>query len=88
MMKQQNCKTCKMILEEETVTFGGMLLRYQLFVTNGSNARFIIRVATGDEQTEALLGDRVDPALKLYRAIVRGRVTPCALQDVVGDFCF
>ena len=89
MMKKRNCNcnACRLTLEEETVSFGGMLLKYQLLICNGEDTKFYIRVATGDEHMEAALGNRVDPALKLYRAIVRGRVTPCGLQDVLSDLC-
>ncbi|MBR7098986.1 MAG: hypothetical protein IKC59_06185 [Clostridia bacterium] len=87
MKKRACCEECKMILEEETVAFGGMLLHYQLLVCNGERGRFHIRVASGDEHTEAALGNRVSDAIKLYHSIVRGRVTPCGLSDVVSDFC-
>lgn len=87
MKTQHNCNTCQLILEEETVSFGGMLLKYQFAVCNGKDLHFLVRVASGREQVEAPLGDRIDPSLKLYRAIVRGRVTPCGLHDVVTDHC-
>ena len=87
MKNKTGCEECKMILEEETVAFGGMLLHYQLLVCNGKGARFRVRVASGDEHTEAALGDQISDALKLYRSIVRGRVTPCGLYDVISDLC-
>ena len=85
MKNQQERRICRVTLEEETVSFGGMLLKYQLFVRNCEEGRFLIHVQSGDEHMEAVLGNRVDSALKLYHAIVRGRVTPCGLQDVVDD---
>lgn len=87
MKKRTCCEECKMILEEETVAFGGMLLHYQLLVCNGDSVRFHVRVSSGDEHTEAALANQVSPALKLYHSIVRGRVTPCGLYDVVTDLC-
>lgn len=85
MRKTQICSRCQLTLEEETVSFGGMLLKYQFLVRNGAELHFVVRVILGQEHVEAALGNRIDPALKLYRAIVRGRVTPCGLQDVVSD---
>ena len=85
MRKAQNCNGCQLTLEEETVSFGGMLLKYQFLACNGAELRFMVRIVSGQERMEAVLGNRIDPALKLYRAIVRGRVTPCGLQDVVSD---
>lgn len=85
MKKQMNCEACKLILEEETVSFGGLLLNYQLLVCNGEESRFHVRITSGGEQMEAELGDQVTPAIKLYHAIVRGRVTPCGLPDVMAD---
>ena len=87
MKKTQNCNACQFILEEETVSFGGMLLKYQFLACNNYDLRFHVRVDSGKEHVEATLGNRLDPALKLYRAIVRGRVTPCGLHDVVSDRC-
>ena len=87
MKKSQSCHTCQLTLEEETVSFGGMLLKYQFTVCNGDTLRFLVRITSGQEHTEAILGNRIDPSLKLYRAIVRGRVTPCGLHDVVTDYC-
>ena len=85
MKKTQNCNACQFILEEETVSFGGMLLKYQFLVCNHDDLRFRVSVDSGKEHVEATLGNRIDPALKLYHAIVRGRVTPCGLNDVVSD---
>ena len=85
MRKTRTCSGCQLTLEEETVSFGGMLLKYQFLVCNEAELRFVVRVILGEEHMEAALGNRIDPALKLYRAIVRGRVTPCGLHDVVSD---
>ena len=87
MKKAQNISLEKIILDEETVSFGGMLLNYQFAVCSNDSPRFYVRVAIGQEHMEAPLGDRIDPSLKLYHAIVRGRVTPCGLHDVVADYC-
>ena len=85
MKTHMNCEACQVTLEEETVSFGGLLLNYQLLVCNGKGARFRVRVAAGEEHMEAELGNQVTSALKLYHAIVRGRVTPCGLPDVMAD---
>ena len=84
-MKKMNCEACKLTLEEETVSFGGLLLNYRLLVCGGEKSRFLVRITSGGEQMEAELGNQVTPALKLYHAIVRGRVTPCGLPDVMAD---
>ena len=81
------CRGCRMVLEEESVTFGGMLLRYQLLVCNGGASRFLVRVSLGEEHTEAELGGRMETALSLYHTLVRGRVTPCGLSEVMADLC-
>ena len=87
MKKQSACRNCQLTLEEETVSFGGMLLKYQFAVCNDETPRFLVRITSGQERMEAILGNRIDHSLKLYRAIVRGRVTPCGLHDVVTDYC-
>ena len=84
-MKKMNCEACRLTLEEETVSFGGLLLNYQLLVSNGRESRFLVRITSGEEQMEAGLGNQVTSALKLYHALVRGRVTPCGLLDVMAD---
>ena len=65
MKKQMNCDACRLTLEEETVSFGGLLLNYQLLICNGRGSRFRVRVSSGEEQMEAELGNQVTPALKL-----------------------
>lgn len=85
MKKAQNCTTSQTVLEEETVSFGGMLLNYQFLVSDNAERRFLVRISSGAESAETVLGIRISPALKLYHAIVRGRVTPCCLAEVVSD---
>ena len=84
-MEQQFCTDCSMTLEEETVIFGGMLLTYQLLICNSSTDRFRLRIRSGEERSEVALGSRVELALRLYRTVVRGRVTPCGLPDVISE---
>ena len=75
------------LLKEEVVSFGGMLLEYRLFVCNTYADRFRIRVAKGEERAEYGVGNDLDVALRYYRAVVRGRVTPCGLFDVMCELC-
>ena len=84
-MIREHCKDCSMTLEEETVLYGGMLLTYQLLVCNCAAERFKLRILSGNERSEAALGNVVEDALRLYRIIVQGRVTPCTLYDVLSD---
>lgn len=75
------------LLKEETVSFGGMLLEYRLMVCNTYADRFRIRVQKGEERAEYSLGNDVEEAIRRYRAVVRGRVTPCGLEDVMLELC-
>ena len=86
-MEQHGCKECKLVLEEETVSFGGMVLHYQLLVCPEGMDRFRIRVALGEESDECWIGDRIGDALERYRQLVRGCVTPCCLREVLEDLC-
>lgn len=74
------------VLTEENVCFGGMLIRYRLAVQNGAkNERFRLTIAKGEECCTADAGDDLFFAVDAYQKIVRGRVTPCTLEDVMAD---
>lgn len=72
-------------LEEETVSFGGMMLEYRLLASDTVADKYRIRIISGGERSESCVGSHIDSALKCYRAVVSGRVTPCGLQDVMYD---
>ncbi len=74
-------------LTEETVGFGGMLLEYSLLGYPVRADRFRICVLLGEERAEFGVGNNLERAIKLYRTVVRGRVTPCGLADVLKDLC-
>ena len=75
----------RVILASESVYFGGMHLCYQLFTRGVENVRaYWIGVRMGKERSEALLGGCVERALAEYKRIVRGCITPCALEDAVS----
>ncbi len=78
-------KEQKRILTEETVAFGGMLLRYRLVETSDPVARFRLCAANGAETAEAPLGNDLCFAADCYRAARNGRAMPCTLSDIVED---
>lgn len=73
------------LLAQETVSFGGMLLDYRLVACQSPSERFRICVASGDERVESVIGNDLEAALRTYRTVLQGRVTPCALEDVMYD---
>ncbi len=73
------------ILIQETVRFGGMILDYRLVAYRSRTERFRIRITSGEEQVESTIGNDIDAALRVYRAVLHGRVTPCGLEDVMYD---
>lgn len=73
------------VLAQETVRFGGMLLDYRLVASTSETDRFQIQISTGAEQAESGAGSDIEAALRAYRAVLRGRVTPCGLADVMYD---
>lgn len=88
MMKDKNqCNACRMVLEEETVRYGGMILEYRLLICRKRIDRFRIRITQGEESAEYGIGDRLEAALERYRLLVRGRVTPCCLREVLEELC-
>ena len=78
-----------MLLTEEHVYFGGMHLTYQLIAQSekGWN-HYRIRILKSEESDEAELGPDLLRAIDRYWMIVRGTVTPCALQDVIQDLLY
>ena len=74
-------------LAEEIISFGGMLLEYRLLVCNTYADRFRVLVLSGSERAESGVGNEIGEALERYRSVVHGRVTPCALEDVMYDLC-
>ena len=73
------------VLTQETVSFGGMILDYRLVAYQSQTERFRIRVTSGKETVESTVGSDIEAALRAYRAILGGRVTPCGLEDVMYD---
>ena len=74
------------LLTEDHADFGGMSINYQLLLRNDyGERRFRIRVKNGGELCEGDMGRELDRALKDYRKIVTGSVTPCALDDVLSE---
>lgn len=73
------------VLAQETIRFGGMILHYRLAAYHSQTERFRIRVETGGEAAESSVGSDIETALRAYRMILGGRVTPCVLEDVMYD---
>ena len=85
-MREESFETA-FTLTEETVGFGGMLLEYSLLGYPVRADRFRICVLLGSERAEFSVGNNLERALRIYRTVVRGRVTPCGLSDVLQDLC-
>lgn len=73
------------VLVQETVHFGGMILDYRLIAYRSRTERFRIRITSGEERVESTVGNDIEAALRAYRAVLHGRVTPCGLEDVMYD---
>ena len=84
-MKTREKREGEIVLAEETVCFGGMLLRYRLMAGESEINRFSILITKGRERSTAGLGNDVNRAVQFYNMVVAGRVTPCGLQDVMYD---
>ena len=61
------------------------MLEYRLLACDTYADRFRVQITSGQEQSESGLGNEIGSALETYRAVVNGRVTPCALDDVMYD---
>lgn len=73
-------------LMEESVSYGGMLLGYGLYLRTGKPVgEYAIRVTLKDQSDEITAGGDLAFAMDCYRSIVRGSVTPCTLADVMED---
>lgn len=77
--------TKAVVVAQETVSFGGMLLDYRLLACQSPTERFRICITSGSERVESVIGSDIEFALRAYRMILQGRVTPCALEDVMYD---
>lgn len=74
---------CPIVLVGETVRFGGMILDYRLIAYPTQNERFHVRISTGRETAESVVGSDIEHALRIYRILLGGRVTPCGLAEVL-----
>ena len=84
----QKQSVCAMVLKEEHVYFGGMGLTYRLSARSIEGVcQYSIGVGFGSEYREMDVGQDLELAVTYYRSIVSGRVTPCALEDVLQDLC-
>ena len=79
-------KKSTVLLMEDHVCFGGMNLFYRLSVLeDGLRHRFLISVSLLNEYAEEAVGEDLERALRIYRKVTKGAVTPCALCDVLTD---
>lgn len=85
MLKEPVHQHTPFILAQETVRFGGMILDYRLVAYQSRTERFRIRITSGEERVESTIGNDIEAAVRVYRAVLRGRVTPCGLEDVMYD---
>lgn len=78
-----------MYIMEDTVRYGGMLLKYSLGVHCRADGRsFEILVVNGDERCSCQVGEDLLFATDCYRSLLWGRVTPCSAQDVIEDLSY
>ena len=85
-MKSQVNSLESILLTEDHIYFGGMNLSYQLLVqTDPRMHRFYIRIQKSEEVETAELGTDLYRAVRCYRQIVDGTVTPCTLEEVLLD---
>ena len=74
------------LLTEDHIYFGGMSLSYQLLIeTEKRIHHFYIRIQKSEEQEIADVGTDLYRAIRWYRSIVDGTVTPCTLAEVLED---
>ena len=76
------------ILAEDTVSAGGMTLRFRLTDDGKEDARFRVYAEHGNHCAEVALGNDICFAVDCYRAVRDGRVLPCTLEDVIADLRF
>ena len=73
-------------LYEDHVYFGGMQLTYRLLLLPGEVMNdYSISISLGKETCEAEAGNDLLLAIEHYQRIREGRVTPCALDDVMQE---
>ena len=71
---------------EDHVYFGGMQLTYRLLLLPGEVMHdYSISISLGKETCEAEAGSDLLLAIEHYQRIREGRVTPCALDDVMQE---
>ena len=76
----------RIILCEDHVFFGGMQLNYQLLLLpHELQNQYYIAVLLAGERCEADAGGDLERALRQYRRIREGCVTPCGLDDVMRE---
>jgi len=76
----------RVLVKRDAVYFGGMNLSYQLFLCRkGIVNSFQICVQREGERCDGNLGTDIARALDSYQSIVRGGVTPSALDAVIKE---
>ncbi len=71
------------ILREEEGFAGELFCTYRLLVRR--ERLFYVSITMGDEEAHAAVGEDFLAAVRIYDSVVRGRVTPITLGDVVQD---
>lgn len=65
----------------------GKRIVYHLYRIGAGAPFFEMEIATPDERESAALGSDPERAIDIYRAVVKGEVTPCTLKYIIDD-CF
>ena len=82
------CRDALYVLCEDIRAIGDTLVCYRLYATlqKGKSSRFFVSVAAEGEADAPLVPRAgLEEAAALYRALLRGTVTPCHFLDIVED---
>ena len=58
---------------------------YRLYELQGSTPQYLMEIVFEGERDRAYLGEEYLFAMRIFRALVYGRVTPCTLRAIVAD---
>ena len=71
------------LLQEKTLAIAKRPCTYRLFVSTGCFPQYYVALSSLQEGCEACVGNSQAMAEILFLTLVRGRVTPCTLPDVL-----
>lgn len=85
---KQYCRKQKremLLLCKDSILIGSEPAEYRLYA-HGKQEMYVFCLRLGRERKVLAVGNDIAYALSFYKLMLKGKVTPCTLEDILEDF--